>query len=221
MRLLLFSFFRNFPQIKKSAGLGPHSGSELGADFNPWTPAAYAGSMALEDDELGMESESELEPEEDVVTGFANGFRPTRVRTRFLELHIGPCGEVPTATGAPLHSHGLSFTWKLQPKSMNSPRTYLSEAVVAASGPGGRGEGAAGRGGGGGVGGRGSAGQVLHPGGRRSRGQPAARGSCRGASDSVHPWSGGRSCCAVDSTGAELAQVQFLDSGRCPCCAGH
>ena len=46
--------FRLFPQIKKSAGLGPHSGSELGADFNPWTPAAYAGSMVLEEDELGM-----------------------------------------------------------------------------------------------------------------------------------------------------------------------
>ena len=45
--------FRTFPQIKKSAGLGPHSGSELGADFNPWTPAAYAGSMVLEEDELG------------------------------------------------------------------------------------------------------------------------------------------------------------------------
>ena len=45
--------------------------------------------------------------------------------------------------------------------------------------------------------------QVRHPGGRRSRGQqrqvPAARGSGRGASDSVHP--------------AELAEVHFLDSG--------
>ena len=49
----------------------------------------------------------------------------------------------------------------------------------------------------------------------------SSRGSCRGASDSGHPRSGGRSCCAVDSTGAELAQVQFLGIGRCPCCAGH
>ena len=50
-------FFRTFPQNKKSAGLGPHSGSELGADFNPWTLAAYVGSMVLEEDELEMESE--------------------------------------------------------------------------------------------------------------------------------------------------------------------
>ena len=76
-------FFRTFPRVK-SAGLGPHSGSELGADFDPWTPAAYAGSMVFEEDELGMESESELEPEEDVVTRFAVGFRPMRVCTRFL-----------------------------------------------------------------------------------------------------------------------------------------
>ena len=62
--------FRTFPQIKKSALLGPHSGSELGADFNPWTLAAHARSMVLEEDELGMESE------EDVVTRFAVGFRP-------------------------------------------------------------------------------------------------------------------------------------------------
>ena len=32
---LLKSFFRTFHQIKKKCGLGPHSGSELGADFNP------------------------------------------------------------------------------------------------------------------------------------------------------------------------------------------
>ena len=29
--------FRTFPRLKKGAGLGPHSGSELGADFTPWT----------------------------------------------------------------------------------------------------------------------------------------------------------------------------------------
>ena len=36
-----------------------------------WTPAADAGSMVLEEDELGMESESGSELEEDVVTRFA------------------------------------------------------------------------------------------------------------------------------------------------------
>ena len=42
------------------------------------------------------------------------------------------------AIGAPSHAHGLSFTRKLQPMNVNSPRTFLTEAVVeAASGPGG------------------------------------------------------------------------------------
>ena len=41
--------------------------------------------MVLEEDELGMESE----PEEDVETRFADGFRPMRVCTRFLKLHMG------------------------------------------------------------------------------------------------------------------------------------
>ena len=43
------------------------------------------------------------------------------------------------AIGAPSHTHWLSFTRKLQPMSKNSPRTYLNEAVMAASGPGGSG----------------------------------------------------------------------------------
>ena len=33
--------FRTFPRGKKSAGLGPHSGSELSADFNPSTLSAH------------------------------------------------------------------------------------------------------------------------------------------------------------------------------------
>ena len=72
-----------------AAGLGPHSGSELGADFNPWTPAAYADPMALEEDELETGSELESELEEDAETRFAAGFRPFRVCMRFLELHMG------------------------------------------------------------------------------------------------------------------------------------
>ena len=81
--------FRTFPQIKKSAALGRHSGSELGADFNPWTPAAYADSIELEEDELGMESESESEVEEGAATRFAAGFRPLRVCWRFVEHQMG------------------------------------------------------------------------------------------------------------------------------------
>ena len=81
--------FRTFPRLKKSAGLGPHSGSELGADFTPWTPAAHAESMAIDDDESEAESESEAEVEEGAVTRFAAGFRPLRVCMRFLEHQMG------------------------------------------------------------------------------------------------------------------------------------
>ena len=81
--------FRTFPQSQKSARLGPHSGSELGADFNPWTPAACGDSMALEEDELETGSESESEAEEDAGTRFGAGIWPLRVCIRFLELYVG------------------------------------------------------------------------------------------------------------------------------------
>ena len=53
-----YGVFRTFPRWKESAGLGPHSGSELGADFNPWTPAAYAESMEDAYDVAVEESEA-------------------------------------------------------------------------------------------------------------------------------------------------------------------
>ena len=134
--------FRTFLRLKKSAGLGPHSGSELGADFTPWTPAAYAESMAGAYDKSEAESEAEVVVEEGAVTRFADGFRPVRVCSTSWD---GLCGGVPMATGAPSHTHGLSFTGKLQPMSENSPRTFQTEAVVVASGP----EGGPGRRGGG------------------------------------------------------------------------
>ena len=49
---------------------------------------------------------------------------------------VGQCGGVPVATGAPSHTQGLSFTRKPQPMNISSPRTFLTEAVEAASGPG-------------------------------------------------------------------------------------
>ena len=81
--------FRTFSRPEKSAGWGPHSGSELGADFTPWTPAAYAESMAFDDDESVAESESEAEVEDGAVSRFAAGFRPLRVCIRFLEHQMG------------------------------------------------------------------------------------------------------------------------------------
>ena len=101
--------------------------------------------MAGADDEFEAESEADAEVEEDAATRFAAGFRPMRVCTRFLKHQLGgQCGGVPRATGAPSHTHGLSFTRKPQPKNISSPRTFQTEAVVAASGPGGV-AGAAGR----------------------------------------------------------------------------
>ena len=117
---LLRGVFRTFPQIKCGVG------SALGVGTGVRTlihglPAAYAGSVVLEE-----ESESELEPEEDIVTRFADLFRPKRVSARgSSEPPHGSAhaGCVPTATGAPSHTHGrLSFTRKLQPMRTNSPR---------------------------------------------------------------------------------------------------
>ena len=48
--------FRTFSREEKSAEEGPHSGSELGADFNLWTSAAYDAPMAV-----GSWSAEELE----------------------------------------------------------------------------------------------------------------------------------------------------------------
>ena len=50
------------------------------------------------------------------------------------------------AIGAPSHTHGPSFTRKPQPMNNNSPRAFLTEAVVAASGPEGVAGGAGGKG---------------------------------------------------------------------------
>ena len=66
--------FRTF-RGQKSATLGPHSGSELSADFISWTPAAYGVPMAGADDESEAESEAEVVVEEDAATRFAAGFR--------------------------------------------------------------------------------------------------------------------------------------------------
>ena len=40
--------FRTFSRWQKSATLGPHSGSELSADFTSWTPAAYGVPLVPE-----------------------------------------------------------------------------------------------------------------------------------------------------------------------------
>ena len=71
------------------------------------------------------------------LCGSARGSSSTR-----WDGQCGRCAYGDRCTFA--HScHGLSFTRKPEPMNNNSPRTFLTEAVVAASGPGG--EGAAGR----------------------------------------------------------------------------
>ena len=77
----------------KSAELGPHSGSQLGADFTPWTPAAYAESRAGAYDVVAQ-SEAVAVPVaavevEDAAARLAAGFRPKRVCMQFLKHQLG------------------------------------------------------------------------------------------------------------------------------------
>ena len=58
--------FRTFPQIKKSAGVAPHSGSELAADSSPSTRRAYDVAMAVEEEESEPVTETELEDEGEI-----------------------------------------------------------------------------------------------------------------------------------------------------------
>ena len=88
--------FRTFSRPEKSAGWGPHSGSELGADFTPWTPAAYAESRAGAYD-VAAESEAEALAVAgavvmDAVARFPAGFRPRRVCAQFLQHQFGRPG---------------------------------------------------------------------------------------------------------------------------------
>ena len=134
--------FALFP-VRKKCGVGPHSGSELGADFALWTPAAYAESRAGAYDVVAQ-SEAVAVPVaavevEDAAARLAAGF-PAQNGSACSSSSTswdGPGGGVPTATGAPSLTHGLSVTRKLQPMSYSLPRTFLAEDVVVASGPGG------------------------------------------------------------------------------------
>ena len=54
-------FFRTFPQIKKSARLGLHSGSGLPPESSPSTRRACAVPVVPEEDEPALEVESEEE----------------------------------------------------------------------------------------------------------------------------------------------------------------
>ena len=125
--------FALFPVREKSAELGPHLGSQLGADFTSWTPAAYAESMAGAYDVV-TQSEAVAVPVaavevEDAAARLAAGFRPMRVCMQFLKHQLGWPGRgcLPMAEGAPSHTRGLSFTRKPQPMSSSLPRTFLAE----------------------------------------------------------------------------------------------
>ena len=50
MMLLQRFFFSHFSQFKKSAKLGPHSGSELIADFTPSTSSAQLEGFFIDED---------------------------------------------------------------------------------------------------------------------------------------------------------------------------
>ena len=83
-------FFAFFPGGKKcgvGSALGVRTG--CGADFTPWTPAAYAESMEDAYDEAVEESEAAVLLEEGAETRFAAGFRPMRVCMQFLKHQLG------------------------------------------------------------------------------------------------------------------------------------
>ena len=63
---LVKGFFRTFPQIKKRAGVTPHSRSELAADSSPSTRRAYGVPIVVEEDEFEPVTESELEDEGEI-----------------------------------------------------------------------------------------------------------------------------------------------------------
>ena len=91
--------------------------------------------------------------EEDASTRFAAGFRPLRVCTRFLEHQLGR----PVWEGAYGDRCTFAHSWaehhpEASAQNNSSPRTFLTEAVVAASGE--------------------------WPGRREERGSEAARCSC-------------------------------------------
>ena len=82
-------FFRTFPRLKKSAGLGPHSGSD-------WVRTLLHGLRRLMSSpwralttSLRRSRRRRVVVEEGAVTRFAAGFRPLRVCMRFLEHQLG------------------------------------------------------------------------------------------------------------------------------------
>ena len=120
--------------------------------------------------------------------------------------------------GALSHTHGVSFTRKLQPMSNSSPRTFLTEAVVAASRPG---EGGRGGGGGGSEAARCSCAEDRDDGRGRpcalQRQVPAVLRVCSGrASASVRLQRVGLSSCDAE-TGLHSAHSTVRCSSWCCC----
>ena len=88
----LHGFFRTFPnffQKKKSAGLGPHSRSELAADSRPSTRRAHGVPMAVEEDESEPVTESELEDEGKSTLGLTTAAIPGCSFIRWMVLSGG------------------------------------------------------------------------------------------------------------------------------------
>ena len=79
--------FRTFSPAQKSATNRPESSAALGAEPSSLPPAAYAESMAFDEDGLVTESGPKAGAEDGAVTRL--GFRPWRVCVRFLEFQQG------------------------------------------------------------------------------------------------------------------------------------
>ena len=138
-------FFRTFPQIKKMRGWVRTRGRN-------WVRTLLLGLQRLVATAWRSRRTSRR-------LGWSRWWR--KVQRLALQLAFGQCGSargsssttwdsqcggVPVAIGAPSHTRGLSFTRKPQSMNNSSLRTFLTEAVVAGSGPGREVAGAAGRG---------------------------------------------------------------------------
>ena len=108
--------FRTFPRMKKGAKRGPHSGSELGADFNPSTLSAH-----------------QMPPEQVVdvpVPRFMGGLLMIRRHASFLRAFTGVGRRLWRRPGLSLwqRSRWMRY-WKM--KRWKSRGSYLTSVLVA------------------------------------------------------------------------------------------
>ena len=105
--------FRTFSPAQKSATNRPESSAALGAEPSSWPPAAYAESMAFDEDGSVTESGPKAGAEDGAVTRL--GFRPWRVCVRFLEFQQGRPGRLGVPIGRHMPRCTFAHSWAAAP----------------------------------------------------------------------------------------------------------